>query len=289
MSRYVIVVESGADVPPERAKGLGIEIVPMHVAINGRTFDDGSIDSDELLAECERTDTISTTSAATPADFQAAFDRIHAKHPWAHILHLAYSAAPTTSYESALSAAEGRDYATSIDTKSVSGGQYYIASEVAHLLRENPEMPLDELKLEVESLIRHVRMGFIPGGLEFLKKGGRLSNAAYLGAQILRIKPVIEIEDGKLVATRKLRGGMHKVVADFIDDFLMREPLDMDRAVLIYNHGLDPEIRAQAEERLRIAGFQSFEWIKTGCVIASHCGPGSFGLVVEATEPEFTE
>ena len=70
----------------------------------------------------------------------------------------------------------------------------------------------------------------------------------------------------------------------FIDDLLTREPLDMDHAVLVYNRGLSDEIRAKVEERIRIAGFQSFEWIKTGCVIASHCGPGSFALVVLASE-----
>ena len=282
--KYVILVESGADVPAEAAERLGIEIVPMHVAINGRTFDDGTVDSDDLLAECEETGSISTTSASTPADFQIAFDAIHAKHPEAHILHLAYSAATTTSYNSALSAAEGRDYVTSIDTKSVSGAQYFIASEMARILEENPDMELDQVKTEVAELVEHIRMGFIPGGLEFLKKGGRLSNAAYLGAQILRIKPVIEIESGQLVATRKLRGGMEKVVMAFIDDFLTREPLDMTRAVLIYNRGLSDELRSDIEERMRIAGFQSYEWVKTGCVIASHCGPGSFGLVVLATD-----
>lgn len=282
--KYVILVESGADVPAEAAERLGIEIVPMHVAINGRTFDDGTVDSDDLLAECEETGSISTTSASTPADFQVAFDEIHAEHPEAHILHLAYSAATTTSYNSALSAAEGRDYVTSIDTKSVSGAQYFIASEMARILEENPDMELDQVKAEVADLVEHIRMGFIPGGLEFLKKGGRLSNAAYLGAQILRIKPVIEIENGELVATRKLRGGMEKVVMAFIDDFLTREPLDMTRAVLIYNRGLSDELRSDIEERMRIAGFQSYEWVKTGCVIASHCGPGSFGLVVLATD-----
>lgn len=282
--KYVILVESGADVPAEAAERLGIEIVPMHVAINGRTFDDGTVDSNDLLAECEETGSISTTSASTPADFQVAFDEIHAEHPEAHILHLAYSAATTTSYNSALSAAEGRDYVTSIDTKSVSGAQYFIASEMARILEENPDMELDQVKAEVADLVEHIRMGFIPGGLEFLKKGGRLSNAAYLGAQILRIKPVIEIENGELVATRKLRGGMEKVVMAFIDDFLTREPLDMTRAVLIYNRGLSDELRSDIEERMRIAGFQSYEWVKTGCVIASHCGPGSFGLVVLATD-----
>ena len=155
---------------------------------------------------------------------------------------------------------------------------------MARILEENPDMELDQVKAEVADLVEHIRMGFIPGGLEFLKKGGRLSNAAYLGAQILRIKPVIEIENGELVATRKLRGGMEKVVMAFIDDFLTREPLDMTRAVLIYNRGLSDELRSDIEERMRIAGFQSYEWVKTGCVIASHCGPGSFGLVVLATD-----
>ena len=64
------------------------------------------------------------------------------------------------------------------------------------------------------------RVSFIPGNLEYLKAGGRLSNAAYLGATILKLKPLIEILNGKLVATKKFRGAMSHIAEKYLNEYL---------------------------------------------------------------------
>ena len=121
-------------------------------------------------------------------------------------------------------------------------------------------------------------MSFVPGALDFLRAGGRLSNAAYLGAQILKIKPVISVQDGILVATRKLRGSMDVTVRRMVKEFLDAETWDTERIGLIRNEGLSEAIQKEVVETVRAAGFQEITWIETGCVIASHSGPGSFGI-----------
>ena len=79
------------------------------------------------------------TSASTPTDFEQVFDDIHQRWPEAKILHLAYSAVTTCSYQNALLASEDRDYVTSVDTKQVSVGQAAVVIETAHWLKEHPE------------------------------------------------------------------------------------------------------------------------------------------------------
>lgn len=281
MSEYVIVTETGGDIPAEFVERYGIELVPMHVTFGERSLDDGTFPVSDIVAHYEATGELPRTSGCTPQDFARVFDRIHAEKPQAHILYLAYSAVTTCSFESARIAAEGRGYVCAIDTKSVTAGQFLVVTNTARFVEANPSATINEVRSFVEDQVARVHMAFIPGGLEFLRAGGRLSNAAYLGAQLLRIKPQIEILGGKLVATRKLRGSYRRAVMTQVRDFVGGEQqpeLDRERIALITSEGLDEGIMREAEECVRAAGFREVTWIPTGCVIFSHSGPDSFGI-----------
>ena len=113
MAHIVITAETGCDVPAAEAAKLGVVLVPMHVTVGSRTIDDGEISPAEMLEQCRQLGVLPKTSGCTPHDFEVAFDRIHDERPDAQILHIAYSAVTTCSLESALAAAETRDYVTS--------------------------------------------------------------------------------------------------------------------------------------------------------------------------------
>lgn len=282
MSEIIIVAETGSDVSAVEAAELGIELVPMHVSIGDRTIDDGTLDPAEMLEECRQLGVLPKTSGCTPGDFAEVFDRIHAEHPEAQILYIAYSAVTTCSYESARTAAEGRDYIDMFDTAHVTIGQGFVVTGAAHYLREHPEVTLAELKAYAEGLAQRTRMAFIPGDLGYLRAGGRLSNAAFLGATLLRIKPVIEIIDGRLVATKKLRGKMINVALELIDMMYAQGPVDHERVFLVRSSGLPLQVQEAAEARLRELGFKEISWYDTRNVITSHCGPGSFAICIAA-------
>lgn len=282
MSEIIIVAETGSDVSAVEAAELGIELVPMHVSIGDRTIDDGTLDPAEMLEECRQLGVLPKTSGCTPGDFAEVFDRIHAEHPEAQILYIAYSAVTTCSYESARTAAEGRDYIDMFDTAHVTIGQGFVVTGAAHYLREHPEVTLAELKAYAEGLAQRTRMAFIPGDLGYLRAGGRLSNAAFLGATLLRIKPVIEIIDGRLVATKKLRGKMVNVALELIDMMYAQGPVDHERVFLVRSSGLPLQVQEAAGARLRELGFKEISWYDTHNVITSHCGPGSFAICIAA-------
>lgn len=282
MSEIIIVAETGSDVSAAEAAELGIELVPMHVSIGDRTIDDGALDPAEMLEECRQLGVLPKTSGCTPGDFAKVFDHIHAEHPEAQILYIAYSAVTTCSYESARTAAEGRDYIDMFDTAHVTIGQGFVVTGAAHYLCEHPEVTLAELKAYAEDLARRTRMAFIPGDLGYLRAGGRLSNTAFLGATLLRIKPVIEIIDGRLVATKKLRGKMVNVALELIDMMYAQGPVDHERVFLVRSSGLPLAIQEAAEARVRELGFKEIRWYDTRNVITSHCGPGSFAVCMAA-------
>jgi DegV family protein with EDD domain len=278
MSKYILLVETGADIPSRFSEQYGIWTVPMHVTFGDRTEEDGSFPVEEIFQFYEESGRLTKTSGCTPGDFEHIFDEIHARYPEKHILHLAYSAATTCSYQSALIAAEGRDYVTSFDTKHVSAGQAIVVISLARYLEANPDSSLEEVLTEAKRLSRTCHMGFFPGDLIYLKEGGRVSNAAYLGAKIFSIDPLIEVRDGNLDATKKYRGKMSKVAPKLLRDFTEQYGLKRDLVAFVYSIGLSERIQQEVTALAQEMGYQEILWIPTGGVVSTHCGPGAFGV-----------
>lgn len=281
MGNIRVTVDSGADIPPERASELGIEVIPFHMSLGDVAFDDGEISPDDMLAICAEENVMPKTSACSPADYEAVFDRILKEDADAEILHLALSSDLTRSFLSALDASETEQRITCLDTQTVTGAYGLIAEKVAQYVSGGNVSMADALAY-AHSLIERIRLGFIPNDLAFLKAGGRLGNAGFMAAQLLNIRPVIEIEEGKLALKKKLRGSLKKIIGQFLDEFFA-QPLDLEQVVLLYSSGLSEKAREVASTKAKEAGFREIRWLQAGCVISSHCGPNAFGCVALAS------
>ena len=278
MNPIILVAETGSDLPPELASKYNIKIVPMHVSFDNETLDDGSFLVEKIYDYYHTTGNLPRTSGCSPEDFIRAFDDIHEQYPESQILYLAYSAVTTCSYQSAIIASEDRDYVTAIDTKQVSAGQAAIVTAVAELLNVHPEMSVSDAADATMNLLPRAKMCFLPDNLEFLRAGGRVSNAVCLGSRILHIHPCIEILDGKLVATKKYRGKMKKAAAQLIRDYANTYHLEQDILWMVYTVGLQDEIRTAAEETAKECGFKKIQWVQAQGVITTHGGPAAFGI-----------
>lgn len=279
MGKIILLAETGSDITKEVAEKYGIYIVPMHVSFGEVTRDDGTFPAKEVCEFYERTGKLPKTSGSVPEDFEKVFDRIHEEHPDGEILYLAYSSVTTCSYQSGQIAAEGRDYVTSLDTKHVSVGQYVVVVTMARLLKEHPEWTVQEAAERAEKVSESVRMCFVPDKLEFLRAGGRVSNAAALCGTLLKIHPQIEILDGYLKATKKHRGSMKKVVGKLTADYIREQKLDLDEIWLICSPRMSDEVKENAEKAALRCGAKKVTWVRTGGVITTHGGPGAFGVV----------
>lgn len=278
MNPIILVAETGSDLTPELASKYNIKIVPMHVSFDNETLDDGSFPVEKICDYYHTTGKLPRTSGCSPEDFIRAFDDIHKQYPESQILYLAYSAVTTCSYQSAIIASEDRDYVTAIDTKQVSAGQAAIVTAVAELLNVHPEMSVSDAADATMNLLPRAKMCFLPDNLEFLRAGGRVSNAVCLGSRILHIHPCIEILDGKLVATKKYRGKMKKAAAQLIRDYANTYHLERDILWMVYTVGLQDEIRTAAEETAKECGFKKIQWVQAQGVITTHGGPAAFGI-----------
>ena len=288
MARSIILIaETGSDVPAELAQQQGIRLIPMHVALGNDTLDDGTFPPEDVCAYYDRTGKVPTTSGSTPYDFEKVYEEIFSRDPDAQVLHLAYSAVTTCSYHSSELALEEKAYAKNVrlvDTKHVSVGQGAVVLAVAQWLREHPQATLEEAAEAAISIGKQTRMCFLPRNLDYLRAGGRCSNAAALVGNLLHLHPCIDIIDGRLIAGKKYRGSMKKIIPSLVRDMVQKHNLKKDHAYLIHTPFMGEDVKAAAEDALKEQGFRSFTWLKTGCVITCHGGAGAFGMVGTAQE-----
>ena len=198
------------------------------------------------------------------------------------MLHLAYSAVTTCSYHSGELAIEEKPYKDRVrlvDTKQVSVGQCACVCATYHWLEAHPEATLEEAAAAAEDICAHMEMSFLPSNLDYLRAGGRCSNAVALVGNLLQLHPCIDIIDGKLIAGKKYRGAMTKVIPNVIRDFVAKHSPRLDHVYFIETPYLKEDVKQAAEAAAEELGIASFTWLRTGCVITCHGGPGAFGIV----------
>ena len=282
MSSIILLAETGSDTPAELAASFNIRLVPMHVSMGDVTLDDGSFPAEEIHAYYERTGKTPTTSGSTPYDFEKVLEEIFTEDPNAQVLYLAYSAVTTCSYHSCELALEEKPYAGNVrlvDTKHVSVGQGAVVLATAKWIRENPQATLEEAAAMAEKIGLETKMCFIPKNLDYLRVGGRCSNAVALVGNLLNLHPCIEIIDGRLIAGKKYRGAMTKLAPQLLQEFTEKHNLAKEHIYFIHTPNMDETIRTVLDAEAKALGYKNVTWMRTGCVITSHGGPGAFGIV----------
>ena len=288
MAKHILIsAETGSDISRELAEELGILLIPMHVCMGDETLDDGTFPPEDVCAYYDRTGKVPTTSASTPYDFESVYDRVFAEDPDAQILHLAYSAVTTCSYQSGVLAVADKPYAKNVrlmDTKHVSAGQRSVVLTVYEWLQPHPEATLNEAATFAESCCKKTRMCFIPKNLDYLRAGGRCSNAAALVGNLLQLHPCIEVTDGRLFAGKKYRGKLEKLAPSVLHDFDEKHQLSREQICFINPPYLEEAVRTALDAEAAAMGFKKITWVKPGCVITCHGGAGAFGIVGTTAE-----
>ncbi|HAD18911.1 MAG: DegV family EDD domain-containing protein [Lachnospiraceae bacterium] len=281
MKDIIISTESGSDLPQALISRYGFQVIPMHVILNSESHPDGLLPVEKIYEYYETTGKVPTTSAVNTSEYQEFFTRIRQEHPGCVIYHLAYSSTASSTYSNCSHAIRKFEDIYLIDTKSVSGGCTAHLVNTWKLIQQQKDTVSDygALAAQIQALADRTVCHFIPGTLEYLKAGGRVSNAQYLGATLLNLKPLIEIDpDGRLITTKKYRGSMARVARRFLSDFTEKYNLKRDCLYLMFSKGLDQSILDYMKEFAYASGFESCEYVMTGGVISCHSGRGAIGL-----------
>ena len=278
MGRIILTTESGADLPIDLVERYQIQVVPMHVIMDGKDYLDGELPVEEVFDYHQRTKKIPSTAATNELEYHDLFTKIREDYPESVIVHIGYTSRASASFQSAVIAAQDFKDIYLIDALNVTGGLGAIVLYAATLLEEEPTIEPSLLVEKIESVVPKSRLAFIPGSLDFLRAGGRVSNVAYIGGALLKIKPCIELKDGKLVSTRKYRGKMSVVAEKLMQDYLNEYNIDRQQLYLLYSIGLDDSIKKRIDEIAIEEGFKNVKWMQAGAMISTHAGPGGFGI-----------
>lgn len=278
MNKYIITTESGSDLSKEIIDRYNIQVIPMHVTMDDQTYPDGSFEVKKVFDFYEETGTLPKTSGSTPQDNTDVFKKVFAKYPDAHIIHIAYSAVTTVSFNAANIAAQDCENVHLVDSKHVSIGAAAIVKATAQFIEDNPNKSPEEIIAFVEDIRERTHMVFLPKTLLYLRAGGRVSNLAFFGANILKIYPSIEIVNGYLVSGKKYRVSFDSALKNIINDFFRNHNIDPETVLVVGAPSIDDIYKEEIHNLLKENGVQEARWMKAGAVISSHGGPGAIGI-----------
>lgn len=286
MNQVVITTESCSDLSREMQEMHHIYSVPMHIDFPDKSFLDGEIPVEEIYQFYQRTKKIPKTSAVNPMEFSSFFRKVAEENPGAAIIHIGYSSQASCTFQNAII---GREECSEIDihlidSKNVSGGAANITLKAAQIVQENPQVSVYRLVEMITTYVDKVYTCFVPEHIEYLAAGGRVSNSAALGASILQIKPRIDIINGKLVAAKKYRGSMMKIMPKLVDDFVSGHDLSKQLIYVMYAQGAKKEVLSALQKLLLENGFKEIIFMTIGCVMSIHGGEGAIGLSAVGAE-----
>ena len=273
-----ITTDSTCDLPRSLLERHHISVTPLGIVKNDRLYRDGiDIRPADIARHVDGGGDITTTSAVNIADYEVFFREHAAKHD--AVIHLNIGSGFSSCHQNAKIAAEDVEEVYVVDTQNLSAGHGLLvlaAAEAAEAGRSVAEI-LDLL----DDLIPRVEISFILDRLDYMKKGGRCSAVAALGANLLKLHPCIEVVSGKMSVTKKFRGSPEKVMRDYLKERLTgRTNVELDRIFLI-DTCEDDHLAAVGREFLQEDGrFAEVVETKAGCTVFSHCGPGVLGLIL---------
>lgn len=278
MRKIILSTESGADLPEELAIKHNVQVVPMHVIMDGQDYLDGSLPVQKIYDYYDRTKKIPSTAATNSHEYHHFFTNINAAFPNCTIIHIGYTSKASSSFQNAVIASAEFDNLILIDALNVTGGLAAIVMYAVNLLEQEPTIEPSQLVAKIKAVVPKTKLAFVPGSLEFLRAGGRVSNIAYLGGALLKIKPRIELMEGKLVSNKKYRGKMNIVSEKLIHDYFNQYDIDRKQLYLIYSIGLNDGVKQQMHEIAKKYGCKNIQWLQAGAMISTHSGPGGFGI-----------
>ena len=272
-----ILSDSTCDLSKELIEKHNIGIVPLSVIKNGADFKDGiTITPADIFEHVAKGGDLCSTSAVSIGEYADIFEPYTKDYDG--IIHITIGSGFSTCYQSACLAAEEFDNVRVIDSKNLTTGQGMVVLKACELAETCDD--LDTIADTLRAYTEKVESSFLVDKLDFLVKGGRCSSAAALGANLLSLKPCIEVKDGKMSVTKKYRGNYAKCLANYVKERLDGRE-DIDRTTLFITRTVvsDDCYAAVLEAIKTYGGFENVYETTAGCTISCHCGPGTLGII----------
>lgn len=276
--RIKIVADSACDLPHELKIQHNISVISLHIQKGDKTLLDMlEIIPEDIFRYGDETGKLCSTAAINVAEFTAAFSRYSTKYDAVICINIGSNF--SSCYQNAAIAAMEFPNVYVIDSKNLSSGEALIALEAARLAEGGMEP--EAICTALEETIAKTDSSFLLSRLDYMKKGGRCSSVAALGANLLQLKPCIEVRSGQMQVWKKFRGSMERALEQYIRERLSLYPQTQPFRVILVYHPEDKFCLSGVREALSANHRQVELWEASyGCTVACHCGPGTVGVMI---------
>ncbi len=272
-----ILTDSCADLPLEILKKNKIGVIPLHVHLGERSYDDGkTIKPNDLFQYVSETGELPKTSAVSIKEFIEFFNQ------YEDIIFIGIGEKLSATLQSARIAVESfpQKRITLIDSSNLSSGIGLLVLHAVDLLSQGKDY--DTIVAEIEKTIPKVRCAFIIDTLEYLYKGGRCSALTNIVGTLLKIRPVIEVKpNGTLGVREKVTGARKKALDALVLDFKHNLDSIVTDRVFIVHTGVPGDVEYLKKEITSLSNIKEIIVGIAGATISSHCGPGTIGIIYQ--------
>ncbi len=272
-----IISDSTCDLSPEQLKQHDITLARLTVIKGNEQFTDGgTITPADIFAHVAAGGDLCSTAAFSVGDYEDLFCKYSKEYDG--VIHINIGSGFSSSYQNACIAAEDFPNVRVVDSQNLSTGQGLVVLEACRLAKEYDD--LDVIVEKLNAYTPRVEASFLLDQLKYMVKGGRCSSAAALGANLLNLKPCIEVKNGKMSVVKKYRGSYAKCLASYVQDRLAnREDLVRNEMFLTYTP-VSEECLAAVKSAIEAYGhFETMYETQAGCTVSCHCGPGTLGVL----------
>lgn len=278
MSKGVIITaDSTCDLSQELLDRYAIHTIPLTILLGEESHYDGLDFTPADMYRRYRADgTLPKTSAPSVQQFLDFF-RPFVEDGY-EVVHLDISSELSSSYSTACIAAEELCGVYPVDSRMLSTGVGLLVIEAAEC--RDRGMGGSEIAEHIASLTEKVDTSFVLDTLEYMWKGGRCSGVAALGANLLHLKPGLEMSGGKLGVYKKYRGNIKSVYRQYVAERLQGKSVRPGHVFITNSGEVDEETLSELEELIRSTiPVREIHHTTAGCTVASHCGPKTLGVL----------
>ncbi len=277
MSNIVITADSTCDLSPELRERYNITLLPLGVTLGDKAYKDGvDINPDDIYAHHAKTGELPKTTAANVDEFINFFKQF--TDAGKTVIHFSISSTMSSTFNNGRLAAMECENVYVIDSLNLSTGEGLLVISAAEMATKG--MDAEAIVASINDLVPKVDASFIIDNLEYLHKGGRCSAVAMLGANLLKLKPCIEVKNGIMGVGKKYRGKYSDVLKAYVEERIGdASDIDLDR-VFVTHAGCNEEVvKAVVEQVKSAAPFKEVFLTRAGCTISSHCGADTLGVL----------
>ncbi len=271
-----LIIDSASDMLPEEAEQLGMIHVPLTVCFSDREYQDGvEISHMEFYRKLEQMGgAIPSTSQVSPAVFQSVIEKVLQQGDVPLLITISSGLSGT--FQSARIAADSFEEAVYvIDSENGCHGERILILRALELIQQG--LSIEEIVETLEKEKKKIRLFILMDTLEYIKTGGRINHAIAIAGNLLSIKPVVQVVDGKVELVGKARGKKkgNKLLRECITSVDYNKPLAFaysgtNKENLREFLDSYPEVWPSDKGNPLIAS--------VGAVVGSHIGPGAISI-----------